>query len=107
MLSKALLGFTVPDKQPSMTAHYNTLYKFCGKVNRRKFGVPMGGFMSPALAILCCGMIEFGMEHLGGLVGFAVRYMDGEFGIYAVSDDAEEKQVSEYFRKVVVSYPPH
>ena len=25
----------------------HTLYKFRGKVNRRKFGVPMGGFMSP------------------------------------------------------------
>ena len=23
MLSKALLGFSVPDKQPGMTAHYN------------------------------------------------------------------------------------
>ena len=28
------------------------------------------------------------------------------FGIHAVSDDAEEKQVSEYFGKVAVSYPP-
>ena len=38
----------------------------------RRFGVPMGGFMSPALAILCYGMIEYGMEHLGELVGFVV-----------------------------------
>ena len=30
----------------------NTLYKFCGKVNRRRCGVPIGGFMSHALAIL-------------------------------------------------------
>ena len=33
----------------------NTLYKFCGRVNRRKFGVPMEGYtiaMLPALAIL-------------------------------------------------------
>ena len=29
----------------------NTVYKFRGKVNRRKFGVPMGGFMSPGLAV--------------------------------------------------------
>ena len=36
---------------------------------------------SPALAILCCGMIDFEMEHLGGLVGFVVRYMDDVFGI--------------------------
>ena len=50
----------------------NTLYKFCGKVNRRRFGVPMGGCMAPALAILCCGMVEYGMEHLGELVGFVV-----------------------------------
>ena len=25
VLSKALLGFSVPDKQPSMTAHYNDM----------------------------------------------------------------------------------
>ena len=54
----------------------NTLYKFCGKAKRRRFGVPMGGFVSPALDILCYGMIEYGMEHLGKLVGFVVRYMD-------------------------------
>ena len=29
-----------------------TLYKFRGKVNCRKFGVPMGGFMSPGLAVI-------------------------------------------------------
>ena len=39
----------------------------------------------------------------GGLVGFVVRYMDDTFGTYAVGDDAEEKQVSEYFGKVAVS----
>ena len=72
----------------------DTLYKFCGKVNRRKFGVLMGGFMSPALAILCCGLIELEMEHLGGLVGFVVRYMDDVFGTYAVGDDAEAEQAS-------------
>ena len=32
--------------------------------------------------------------------------MDGVFGIYAVSNDAEEKQVSKYFGNVAVSYPP-
>ena len=63
--------------------------------------------MSPALAILCCGMIEFKMEHLGGLVGFVVRYMDDAFGTYAVGNDAEEEQVSKYCGTVVVSYPPH
>ena len=68
--------------------------------------------MSPALDIVCCGMIEYGMEHLGGLVGSMVRYMDdvcwhiSVSDIYAVSDDAEEKQVSEYFGRVVVSYLP-
>ena len=46
------------------------------------------------------------MEHLGELVGFVVRCMDDVFVIYAVSNDAEEKQVSEYFEKVAVSYPP-
>ena len=29
-----------------------TLYKFRGEVNRRKFGVRMGGYMSPDLAVL-------------------------------------------------------
>ena len=55
--------------------------------------------MSPALAILFCGMIEFEMEHLGGLVGFVVCYMDDVFGTYAVGNDAEdsEEQVSKYF----------
>ena len=67
--------------------------------------------MSPALAILCsvcCGMVEYEMEHLGGLVGFVVRYMDDVFGIilYAVSNDAEREQVSEYFGRVAASYPP-
>ena len=50
----------------------DTLYKFCGKVDCRRFGVPMGGYILPALAILCCGMIEYDMEHLGELVGFVV-----------------------------------
>ena len=75
----------------------NTLCKFCGKVNRRRFEVPMGGYMPPALAILRCAMIEYDMEHLGELVGFVVRYMDDAFGIYAVSNDAEEELVREYF----------
>ena len=30
----------------------NTLYAFRGKVDRRKFGVPTGGFMSPGLAAI-------------------------------------------------------
>ena len=47
----------------------NTLYKFCGKVNWRRFGVPMEGYIPPALAILCCAMIEYDMGHLGELVG--------------------------------------
>ena len=73
----------------------NTLYTFYGNVNRRRLGVPTGGFMSPASAILCCRMIEYGMEHLGGLVGFVVRYRDDVFGIYAVSNDAEEEHRGE------------
>ena len=32
--------------------------------------------------------------------------MDDVFGIYAVSNDAEEEMVSEYFGRVAVSYPP-
>ena len=52
----------------------STLYKFCGKVNRGRRGVPIGGYnvMSPALAVLSCAIVENGMEHLGELVGFVV-----------------------------------
>ena len=39
-----------------------TVYKFCGRVNRRKFGVPMGGFMSPGLAVIALSMVEANME---------------------------------------------
>ena len=76
----------------------HTLYKFCGQVNRRKFGVPMGGFMSPGLAILCCAMVELEME-LGpeGLIGTVVSFMDDVFGIYAVGNGAEEQLVREYY----------
>ena len=42
-------------------------------------------------------MIEYDMEHLGGLIEFVVRYMDGLFGIYAVSNGAEEELAREYF----------
>ena len=45
----------------------NTLYKFSGIVNRRGFGVPMDGVMSPALAILRCGTIKYEKEHLSWL----------------------------------------
>ena len=62
--------------------------------------------MSPALDILCCRMIAYGMEHLGELVGVGVRYMDDVFGMYAVSNDAEEEMVSEHFGRVAVSYTP-
>ena len=40
---------------------------------------------------------------MGGLAGFVVRCMDDVFGIYAVSNDAEEEKVSEYFGRVAVS----
>ena len=48
--------------------------------------------MSPVLAIQCRGMVEYGMEHLGGLVGFVVQYIDDMFGIYAVSNDARRRR---------------
>ena len=53
--------------------------------------------MSPALAILCCAVIEYAMEHLGELVGFVVRCMDDVFDIYGVGNDAEEELVRGYF----------
>ena len=35
-----------------------TLYSLEGKVNRRRFGVPMGGFMSPQLARMYCATTD-------------------------------------------------
>ena len=55
----------------------NTVYKFRGKVNRRKFGVPMGGFMSPGLAVIALSMVETKMEPGPDLTGGMVRYSRG------------------------------
>ena len=60
----------------------NTLYKFCGQINRRKFSVPIGGYVSPGLAILCCAMVELDMESgPEGLIGTVVRFTGDVFGI--------------------------
>ena len=42
----------------------STVYKFRGKVimNRRKLGVPMGGFMSPGLAVIALLVVETKIE---------------------------------------------
>ena len=40
-------------------------------------------------------MIEYDKEHLGAQVGFVVRYVDGVFGMYDVSNGAEEELVGE------------
>ena len=84
----------------------NTLYKFQGKANRRKFGVPMGGFMSPGLAVIALSIMETKMEPGPELVGGMVRYMDDVLGLYAVSTGTEEEQSNKYFERVAVSYPP-
>ena len=85
----------------------NTVYKFRGKVNRRKFGVPMGGFMSPGLAVIALSMVETKMEPGPDLAGGMVRYMDDVAGLHAVHTDSDEEQVNKYFERVAVSYPPH
>ena len=46
-------------------------------------------------------MIEYDIEHLRELVGLAVQHMGDVFGLYAVSNDAEEELVSEYFGRVL------
>ena len=100
---------TVDLKQLMQMARFdceNTVYKFRGKVNRRKFGVPMGGFMSPGLAVIALSMVETKMEPGPDLTGGMVRYMDDVFGSYAVHTDSEEEQVNKYFERVAVSYPP-
>ena len=53
----------------------DTAYKFRGKVNRPKFGVPMGGFMSPSLAVIALSMVETNMEPEPDLTGGMVRYI--------------------------------
>ena len=76
----------------------STLYKFCGQIIHCKFGVPMGGYMSPGLGILCCAMVELDMDHgPEGLIGTVIRCMDDGFGIYAVGSSAEEQLVMEHY----------
>ena len=57
-----------------------TLYKFRGRVNRRKFGVPMGGFMSPGLAVIALSMVETKNGPGPDLIGGMVRCMDDVLG---------------------------
>ena len=70
----------------------NTVHKFCGRVNRCKFGVPMGGFMSPGLAVITRSMVEANMEPGPGLTGGNVRYMDDVFGLYAVHTNLRKRR---------------
>ena len=84
----------------------STLYKFRGKVNRRKFGVPMGGFMSPGLAVIALSMVETNMEPGPDLISGMVRYIDDVLGLYAVCTGTEDEQVNECFERVALSYPP-
>ena len=54
-------GLTVDLEQLMQMARFDceiTVYTFRGRVNRRKFGVPMGGFMSPGLAVIALSMVE-------------------------------------------------
>ena len=89
----------------------NTVYKFRGKVDRRKFGVPMVGFISPGLtlAVIAPSMVETKMDPGPDLTGGMVRYMDDVFGLtslYAVHTSSEEEHVNTYFERVAASYPP-
>ena len=82
------------------------MYKLRGKVNRRKFGVPMGGFMSQMLSVIAVSMVETKVEPGPDLTGGMVRYMDDVFGLYAVHTSSEEEQVNKYSERVATSYPP-
>ena len=93
------------DGMPARFDCESTVYKFCGKANRRKFGVPMGGFMSPGLAVIALSVVETKMEPGPDLAGEMVCYMDDMFGLYAVHTGSEEEQVSTYFERVAVT--PH
>ena len=82
------------------------MYKFRGRANRRTFAVPMGGFMSPGLAVTALSMVEANMEPGPDLTGGMVRYMDAVFGLHAVHTNSEEEQANRYFERVAVSHPP-
>ena len=86
---------------------FHCYYYFRGQVNRRKFGVPMGGFMSPAMAIIMCAMVEIQLLAAAPdeMVGGAMRYMDDVLGMIAVSNAAEETAARAWFEKVAGGYP--
>ena len=67
----------------------------------------MGGFMSPAMAILLCAMIELGLfaDSPQDIIGTILRYMDDVFAIFAVSTQAEEEEVRKYLARVAKGYP--
>ena len=88
---------------------YHTYYCSGGGVNRRKFGVPMGGLMSPFLAILTCSiMAEFDAMSCfpADMIGGCMRYMDDVLGVMAVSNDYEKARARWWFHKVQQCYPP-
>ena len=68
------------------------VYKCRGRVNRRKFGVPMRGFMSSGLVVIALSMVDANMEPGPDLTGGLVRYIDDVFGMCAVHTNSEDKQ---------------
>ena len=86
---------------------FNTMYVFEGRVNRRKFGVPMGGYMSPAMAILALAMAELVMtDRPDELIGGNMRYMDDVLSVYAISTLSDAFTVFKWFTTIEQGYPP-
>ena len=86
---------------------FHTYYSFRGGVNRRRFGVPMGGFMSPHAAVITCSDREMEVmeEKPDDLIGGCDRYMDDVVGVMAVSTEEEEARARRWFDRVKKCYP--
>jgi hypothetical protein len=73
-------------------------YQFDKGVNLRKFGVPMGGMMSPGVAQLMCALCTLlaSSKRPAGLIGGVSQYMDDVLSVLAVSTSDEEQRASEW-----------
>jgi hypothetical protein len=85
----------------------HTYYKYMGKINRRLFGVPMGGLLSAHEAVLTCSYSEQGThaQRPTDLIGGVQRYMDDVLFIMAYSTDEEKAKVMAYKEVVCNGYP--
>jgi len=79
----------------------------CFRTFRNGMDMPMGGYMSPFLAILLCCLVEMDfMESFPeGMIGGCLRYMDDVLGVMAINSAEDEAQARAWFDKVRGGYP--